>query len=476
MKSIKTLCVTLIINFILISSSAESFRVNVNYLVFHIPNDTSYVEVPFLFQKMIYKLNSSGLYQATVRVDLQFKNVESEQEINRQYNFLSEGVKDSLAASTNSIYNLVRIPLPLGRYQIKISTFDKNDSLAKPLARIDTISVDFDREKISISDIQPITSLVPVEKASFYSKYGYDYMPYFSEFYAESITKLTFFAEVYNIDKANPEKTFHIVTYITKTGEYMPISPNFQKKEYADKEEQNIVIQSFSIDSLPSGNYNLVLEVKDEQGGLYARSSLFFQRSNPAVTWAAIARTDSLPLDTLKLYLNYIYPIATQEEKYFIDNVKYSKYQDIEGFFQNFWYKRNKTSPHEEWFKYYKMVMQVNNNYSTLSFKGYRTDRGHYYLKYGPPNYIEFHTSEINSFSYEIWYYYTFPATGQTNVYFVFYEKDLVTRDFRLLHSNATGELQEPRWKEILKLQTDINMPDDNRLKRDSYSTDDYVY
>jgi hypothetical protein len=113
------------------------------------------------------------------------------------------------------------------------------------------------------------------------------------------------------------------------------------------------------------------------------------------------------------------------------------------------------------------MVMQVNHNYSNFSYKGYKTDRGHYYLKYGPPNYIEYHQSDINSFSYEIWSYYDFPPTGQVNVYFVFYEKDLVSRDYRLLHSNAVGELQNLRWKQILAV--DIDMPDDNLMKKDNF-------
>ena len=59
-------------------------------------------------------------------------------------------------------------------------------------------------------------------------------------------------------------------------------------------------------------------------------------------------------------------------------------------------------------------------------------------------------------------------------MYFVFYEKDLVTRDYRMLHSNAIGELQNPRWKQIL--QTDIEMPDDNQIRKDDYPNRDSHY
>jgi len=43
-----------------------------------------------------------------------------------------------------------------------------------------------------------------------------------------------------------------------------------------------------------------------------------------------------------------------------------------------------------------------------------------------------------------------------------------------MLHSNAIGELQNPRWKQIL--QTDIEMPDDNQIRKDDYPNRDSHY
>ena len=471
----------MIISIISGSAYAEKFRVNVNYLVFHIPNDTvSYVEIQFLFlgDGLTYKLNSSQLYQATARVNIQFTNEKTAQVIDKQYNFFSNTYKDTSFTADNSMYNLVRIPLPIGSYRMKITTFDANDSIHAPLIHQNVVKVDFSREKVGISDIQAVSVLNPAEKESNFSKYGYDYMPYFSTFYPENINKLTYFVDIYNLDKEEG-KEFYAVSYIAQNGDTMPCSPDFQKEKKLLNIDQYFLIQSFAIDSLPSGNYNLTVDIKDEEGVLYNRATLFFQRSNPLVIWTNTSRIDSLPFDTLKLYLDYIRPIASKEEQYFIDRVSPKDYEAIGDFFLNFWYKRNENNPQQEWYKYYKKVMQVNNNYSTLRFKGYKTDRGHYYLKYGPPNYIDYYPSDVNSFSFEIWTYYFFPATNQTHVYFVFYEKDLVTRDYRLLHSNAIGEIQNSQWKQILQLETDIEMPDDERLKKLDYEfnqREDYAY
>jgi len=468
MKTIRTSIIALIISILSIVSYAEGFRVNLNHLVFHIPDDTiSYIEIQFFFlgDGLVYKLNSAKLYQATARVILQFTNEKTEQVIERQYNFLSEEYKDTASTEKNSMYNLVRIPLVLGTYKMKITTFDANDSLTPPLTYQTIVEIDFDREKVWISDIQAVSVLEPTDEQSIYTKYGYDYIPYFSMFYPKNITNLTYFAGIYNLDKTGRELFAH--SYIVQDGVYMPFSDSFQKIKKLDNTDNYALIQDFAIDSLPSGNYNLVIDVKDEQDSLYNSATLFFQRSNPSVVLST-SPIANLPFDTLKLYLDYIYPLATPTEQNFISNVKPNKSKEIEEFFMNFWIARDKDNPQGAWFNYYKRVMQANNNYTTLRFKGYKTDRGYYYLKYGQPNYIEYYPGEENGYAFEIWSYYSFPATRQTNVYFVFYEKDLVTKDFRMLHTNAISELQNPRWKQILRLKdADFPMPDDNSLKRD---------
>jgi len=48
---------------------------------------------------------------------------------------------------------------------------------------------------------------------------------------------------------------------------------------------------------------------------------------------------------------------------------------------------------------------------------------------------------------YEIWSYNQFPATGQQNIRFLFYNPTLAVGQFQLLHSNARGELFNPQWE-----------------------------
>ncbi|MDR0605934.1 MAG: GWxTD domain-containing protein [Bacteroidales bacterium] len=458
----KFLWVIILISIPLISFG-QKFKVNFNYLLFHIPNETSYIELQFLFdgKGLEYKTTDQGGYQALMGTNISFNN--SDTVIKRSYAFTSEEYTDSLSYDKN-IYNVVRIPLPNGKFQMEISLYDKNAVNPDTLSFKDHLDIHYNPNSVGLSDIMPIGFFSQATKSDNFTKHGIDYMPYFSTYYPENIKQLTFLTEIYYTDSVISGKDFVIHSYITRHNENTPISPQYERWEAAKKTDIHVIFQSFKIDSLPSGNYYLTIEVRDRKDTLHAYTSLFFQRSNTLMQNMDVARTDSLPYDTLKLYLDYIYIIADIEEKVFIDNISPEKYNEIEDFFNYFWYKRNKENPHEAWYRYYNQVMRVNYNYSTLNYKGYKTDRGYYYLKYGPPTDIEYEHSTVNGPPYEIWTYNVL-SDGQVNVMFVFYNADLTTKDFRLLHSTARGELHNENWKEILYIKEGFDKGETEMIK-----------
>jgi GWxTD domain-containing protein len=455
-------------------SVAEKLKVNFNYLLFSIPDEFSYVELQFFFHGngLTYQLTEKGTYQAFIVVNISF--IKDDTVIKRNYIFSSDEYQDTVSKPDN-VYNVVRIPLPSGICQMKITTFDKNALKPDTLFFKDKLEVDNSRNNVRFSDIMPIGFFAQATKKDNFTKHGIDYIPYFSNFYPENIKLLTFMAEIYNTDNIIKNTDFVIHSYISQQNKNKPISSQYEKWEAAKKTDMHVLFQSFNIDSLPSGNYELKIEIRDRKDTLHTYTSYFFQRSNPLIQ-NNIARTDSLPYDTLKLYLEYIRIIATPEEQLFIDNISPKKYREIEDFFTAFWIKRDKEKPHEAWYKYYNQVMRTNYNYSTLKQKGFRTDRGYYYLKYGPPSDIEYHHSSVNGPPYEIWTYNTM-FDGQINVYFVFYNADLVTNDFKLLHSTARGLFKNDRWREILHISDDefreISNPGMEKLNINSKKKDE---
>ena len=70
------------------------------------------------------------------------------------------------------------------------------------------------------------------------------------------------------------------------------------------------------------------------------------------------------------------------------------------------------------------------------------------FLKYGIPEDVERHPSKPNLLPYETWRYNRLGR--QTNVVFIFYDPDLATNDYPLLHSTKYGEENNPRWRSQL--------------------------
>ncbi|MCK7531387.1 MAG: GWxTD domain-containing protein [Marinilabiliales bacterium] len=130
--------------------------------------------------------------------------------------------------------------------------------------------------------------------------------------------------------------------------------------------------------------------------------------------------------------------------------------------------KGTNSSLEREWLNYLSEVNKVNYAYSTPILKGYESDRGRVYLKYGPPNAISESYDEPATYPYEIWHYYVI-KDGQRNKKFVFYSRDIVTNDFQLLHSDVTGELSNYRWQYVLYSRVDAGYNIEKGVSEDSW-------
>jgi len=72
------------------------------------------------------------------------------------------------------------------------------------------------------------------------------------------------------------------------------------------------------------------------------------------------------------------------------------------------------------------------------------TDRGHVYIKYGPPNDVTIERGERVCKDHEIWHYYR-----EREYIFVFLD-EFGTGEYRLIHSNFPGEVERSDWEDIV--------------------------
>lgn len=115
---------------------------------------------------------------------------------------------------------------------------------------------------------------------------------------------------------------------------------------------------------------------------------------------AASAQNRSAPAALYDKWLNedVVYIITPEERDAF---VRLKTSEEREHFIEQFWTRRDPTPDTvENEFKeeHYRRIAYSNERFA-LGTPGWKTDRGRFYITYGPPNEIEAHPQQ----SYEIW-------------------------------------------------------------------------
>ena len=113
-----------------------------------------------------------------------------------------------------------------------------------------------------------------------------------------------------------------------------------------------------------------------------------------------------------------------------------------------FWYNRGPSDPKAAWEKYRQAVIYVNKKFGCRNMRGYQSDQGYIFLRYGAPNTVVDRSNETGVTPYMIWYYYR--AGAYTNRRFVFYQPERSTTCWTLLTSDMTGELSNSQWLDMI--------------------------
>jgi len=443
--------------------SAQKIEAYFSYCSFFSPGIGSYVETYLTVagSSVSYRQKPNGQFQASVNVTYIFR-VGDKVETFKKYNFLSPEIADTNKSVVNFL-DQQRITVPDGKYLLDIEIQDAYAD-SKPFSTTQPLEIFYPSKTLLFSDIELASEFQKAEEANIMTKSGYNVMPYISNFYPESQSKLKFYVEIYNANEVLGQSEAYLLKYFIRN--YETKAPLNQctgfKRQSAEKVA--VFMKEFTISNMPSGNYELVVEARDRTNKLIAEQKLFFQRSNPSVKINTsdlenleVANTfvADIPWDSLDFYINSLYPIAEPLEMNFISK----EIENIENpdtkkqFLLSFWLKRNQLEPESDWVEYKSEVRKVENRYATPIKRGYETDRGRIYLKYGSPNSIIERKREPNAYPYEIWHYYQIAIRSDAR--FVFYNPDLISNDYELLHSNVYTEIRDYRWQQKLYKRTD---------------------
>ena len=466
------------------SANAQKKALNsyISYATFNVPDgeSTPYVETYLTFDKssLAYVKNDAGDFSAKINVTILFKQGESVKSFDK-YSLSSPAVADT-ASISGFFMDMQRYSLANGTYTLEVVLEDENNKNVKPFKAEDQLVVDFP-EKFCFSSIIGLESYSKTSSEASNSKNGYELIPMIMPFYPETMNKLMFYTEIYNAQKQLGENEKYLLnTYICAFENNVKLNNYYFTKRMTAK-DIDVIINSMDITNLPSGNYYLVVEARDRNNEVIGLNRYFFQRSNPYYqidnSMLATINTDDVftgkinNLDTIREYIKTLFPISTMVEKDYAEElIKTNDVRTMQQFFFTFWSSRNKIDPKQAWEDYYAQVLRVNASFKTVNGKGYESDRGVVFLKYGAPDRIVQSYNEPGAYPYEIWHYYTLGT--QRNKKFVFMTLDIATNDFQLIHSDAVGEINNFRWTTEIYQRTygtynDYNV--DGAAQPDSY-------
>jgi GWxTD domain-containing protein len=365
-----------------------------------------------------------------------------------QKNAVKASAVDSASArEKGQLVLLVRLILPPEKYRavLTLKSLGRKDfqlETERPL----TVRA-FDATQPAMSDIligaQAYRSTI---KKSMFYKNGYEVVPNPSALFGTGFDTALFYAEFYNLNGLSKENKFFQRSFLMRSGQMLEGTERRLARE--PTHETVAFVERIPIENLASGGYEFHLQLVDTAAKpVLAQTKKFFV-FNPSVKINAARATSSdesftwLTEENAKEMRVQITALITPDEIKAYDTLK--TLRERQQFFQRFWAARGGASARRE---FMNRVSEADKLYASRSRRGYETDRGRVFLKYGKPTQVESVAGSQQSRPYEIWTYLN--SSNQTEAIFVFIDRGSFG-SYELVHSTAQGEPQNPNWRAFL--------------------------
>ena len=450
------------------NAQSKNLKAYLSYYTFNTPEQKPYIEthISVLGSSVKYTKTNTGAYQGSIGITLLVKQAEKIIKAEK-YNLLSPEFKDTLNINANFL-DQKRFELDNGKYTLELYIQDNNNSSNKDKVTQE-FEVNFPPNKIAVSDIILLESYAKATTNNQFIRNGFELIPFVNNFLPTNINKLSFYAEIYNTQLVAPDESFLLSYYLQNAEGLNKLSTFIQNKKVVSKNVL-VLLNEFDISLLPSGNYYLVVELRNRNNEVIASKSNYFQRSNKSLggdlsSIAGIAYDNSFAAKYSKEQLveniKALTPISNQNEQDYVKTLLANNDEiQMRQYLIYFWEKRYPGESAIKWGEYEQLVKTVVEKFSSPYTKGYDSDRGFVFLKYGPPNNIRSNDFDNRSYPYEIWQYYKIKTFS--NRKFVFFSPDNIRNEMVLLHSNLTGERNDPQWKYKILARTMKNADDTN--------------
>lgn len=427
---------------------------------FYMPESGNYIEIQLNFTgySLSYITEDNSTF-AELEISQVFSKNDTIVRADR-YLLKSPLVIDSIV---EDFYDIQKYSLPPGNYTYDLVIKDVN-SKKKALTVNKKIEIEDFARGLSVSAFTAAESIKPnPNEQSIFTKIGYDVVPMLGNYYPTEIQNFLYYVEVYNTDSGLEDSVYVIEQKIIGRDIKIDLEQYTRYFRYKGSSIQP-VSKLIDISVLPTGAYTLELNILDRDKTILARSSFDFDRNNSeevnSVAYETVildpAFEESIPIDSSGYYVASLIPISRQAEvKNIIRLLKKRDKEQNFRYLQAFWKQADPGNAFEAWIRYKAQVQVVEKLFATNYQVGFETDRGRVFLQYGSPSSVIEQPSSAAEYPYEIWQYDQIKQ--YSNRRFIFYSSTNLNEDYRLLHSDMIGEIQNYRWKYALNKR---NTPD----------------
>ena len=448
----------------LLATSSQAFskqiKLSVDWAAFRYDDKQLFVEIYYGFlQPELHYIEKGEKFAALTLARLEvFQNNTPF----KDFSWKNQNVIDNLNMLDESkpVIDQVGFVFAPGAYNFKLIVRDLNSpenadsvtwnmTLPPPLAK-----------NAYLSDVELASSIRKGagEKSSPFYKNTLIVEPNPSLVFARDIPALFFYAEAYNLPNRISQGGYQLKYYVTSVNGAQINEVMAKKVNKAKAVHPSVEFGVLNVGKLPTGSYKLHVEILDSANRVVtqkekkfyifqkdeelARQNFFQSGDDPMLN--VFQQMDSTQIEN---ELHMIYYLLDKNMRKLISQISILRGKRM--LLYRFWKDRDpdpETPQNEFRDEYLKRLDYANRNFRAFKLPGWRTDRGRVYMVYGPPSDVERHPNEPNLYPYEIWYYHEL----QNGVKFIFADLD-GQGNYRLLHSDLVGEIQDYGYMDILR-------------------------
>jgi len=356
------------------------------------------------------------------------------------------------AQDTSDVIDLKKYKLENGNYTLRIELLDL---VAEQILydHTESIVIQYTENKFKQSDL--FLSLYSADGNALFEKHGVCLEPIPFD-YCKDNNQLSAYSELYNLPSIT-EEDISVGLFLYEGGKGMErklikkIYKRFSSDAYLP------ILMHMDISDIPTGNYDIIMEAATKDKTIVSFKEDNVNIDNPKGDRKLLETynkefensfVQKLSLDELNYNLRAIFPRVSYKRTDILNSVIQDK--DIKRkryFLFRFWTEQAPDNSEALFYQYKTIAEAVDRTFNSNVGRGFETDRGYIFLRYGKPSDILAIEDEPTAPPYEIWRYNRIEETGQNNVKFLFYNPSLASNDFSLLHSTCRGEKQNPRWE-----------------------------